>query len=150
MAVQYPIPPSFGDPAPEPAPDRIPTVPTWALRTPAPARPDVVPAGEPDLDPMSLRRRITLRRGAATLTVDDAGLSVRTLWVRREFAWPEVGGFEQRLLDHGRPTRRGRLVAHTRGGPVELAATRCARAELPALYALLDAYRRRAHLLDDE
>jgi hypothetical protein len=147
MAVQYPIPPSFSDPAPEPAP--VP-VPTWALRAPAPARPEVAPPGEPDLDPMSLRRRVTLRCGAATLTIDDAGLALRAWWSRREFAWSEVDGFEQRLVDRGRTSRRGRLVAHTHGGPVELAATRSPRADLPALHALLDAYRRRAQLLSDD
>jgi hypothetical protein len=145
---RYPIPPAAnGRGGPQPA-----AVPTWSYRAPPPAPPAVRapvfaddPALEVDLDPLSLRRRATIRAGASVLTVDEMQLAMRTWWRRRALSWSEVQGFEPRF--DAAAARSGRLVAVTRNGPVELPATKRPVAELRYLHALLDAYRRRALLL---
>lgn len=110
-------------------------MPTWARR-----------AAEAGVDPLALRRRVTLRSGLATLTVDDAGLASRRWWGRRRLIdWAQVDGFEEQLRG-----RSGRIRAQTPAGSVPLAATRCAPARLAELHAVLDAYRRRARLLPDD
>jgi hypothetical protein len=107
-------------------------VPTWARREAA--------AG---VDPLALRRRVTLRSGLARLTVDETGLVSRRWWGRRRrLAWAAVAGFEEQLRGWA-----GRIHAQTATGTVALAATRRAPAELAELHAVLDAYRRRARLL---
>ena len=143
-ASQYPIPPAVA--APEPA---VEPVPTWASRARVPAALGASPqlVGDLSLDPMTLRRRVTLRSGRATLIADESGLTVRRWWRRREVPWPDVLGFEPRI-DGGPEASDGRLVAHTRTGPVDLPATTRPIADLRYVHALLDAYRERARLLD--
>jgi serine/threonine-protein kinase PknK len=146
-ARQYPIPPAAAGAAPEPM--RAP-VPTWAHRAPAPeageaAAPQFV--GDLSLDPMALRRRVTLRAGRAALVVDESGLVLRRRWRRRQIGWPDLLGFEPRF-DGG--AGGGRLVAVTNSGPVELPATKREMADLRYVHALLDAYRQRAQILEEQ
>ncbi len=140
-----PVAPPAGDPGP---------VPVWAVRQPATAPPAASPQFSPDLslDPMSLRRKITIRAGASAVTVDERELRLRT-WLRRTtIAWPDVQGFEAQVdpsgdrYDHG-ASSPGQLVALTTGGPVELPGTRRAMSELRHVHAMLDAYRIRAQRL---
>ncbi|HKC27118.1 MAG TPA: protein kinase [Jatrophihabitans sp.] len=147
--------PAASQPAPLPSSDGLPPEPRRPRPTPtptavhrptpnpaAPARPlQPVRAGGA-VDPLSLRRRATIRSGAATLTVDEARLALRSWWRRSELLWPEVIGFEQRSGSG----RNGRLVARTRSGWVELPATRRPHTELADLQALLEAYHTRAQL----
>jgi hypothetical protein len=144
---QYPIPPVFA--ADEPADAAPPPVPTWAFRAPvAGAQPPgaVGFVGDLTLDPMSLRRRVTIRSGASALTVDDTKIVLRSWWKRSELAWSEITGFEPRLEGEN---GGGRLVAVTPGGPRELPATRRSLADLRYLAALLDAYRQRALIMSN-
>ena len=140
--MQYPIPPAFTDSsAARPAP-----VPTWSFRAPTqPEPPEAERAAASDLalDPLSLRRRSTIRSGASAMTVHETGLSLRTWWHRSAIRWSDVRGFEARVDG----SRSGQLVVHTQSGPVELPATKRPAAELDYLHALLDAYRRRAQLM---
>jgi hypothetical protein len=145
---QYPIPPAAGaEPAGRPRPGPVPT---WAFRAPSttPA-PVTAPAfvGDLSLDPMSLRRRATIRSGTSSLTVDETRLVQRVWWRRSELGWADVLGFEPRFEGPEGSGRGGRLVALTNTGPVELVATRRPTADLRYLHALLDAYRQRAHRL---
>jgi hypothetical protein len=140
---QYPIPPAIAD---DPADAASGPVPTWAFRAPAaPARAPGEAVGDLTLDPMSLRRRVTVRSGASALTVDETRLVLRSWWRRREIPWPEIAGFEPRF--EGTDGRGSRLVALTAAGPLELPATRRPPADLRYLAALLDAYRQRALIL---
>lgn len=137
-AQQYPIPP-----AAYAMEDPTGTVPTWAFRA---ATQPAAPAAMVDdlsIDPMSLRRRVKIRSGGATLTVDEARLVQRNWLRRQEIPWPAVQGFQARL-DEGPGT--GRLIALTTTGPVELVATKRPLADLRYIHALLDAYRARAQL----
>ena len=160
---QFPIPPAASqlDPAFElsdPAGDASGTmsVPTWAFRAPGntgavplptggygPA--GQAPAGDLMLDPMSLRRRVTIRSGMRSLVVDEQQLAVRTLFKRSEIPWHEVRGFELRP-DAG-DAASGQIVAITHSGPIELPATKRALTDLRYVHALLDAYRIRAQTL---
>jgi hypothetical protein len=147
IAPEYPIPPAFGDP---PDASAATAVPTWSFRAPSPSpQPARAPAFVSDLalDPLSLRPRARIRSGARTLTVDESGLVVRTLWQRRVLAWTEVLGFETRVDGSESRRRSGRLVALTRRGPLELPATKRPIADLHRLHALLDAHRQRAQLM---
>jgi hypothetical protein len=140
---QYPIPPAFADGSEQ----RPGAVPTWAFRAPSPSPAAVsAPAfvGDLSLDPMSLRRRSTIRSGMSALAVDETQLVLRTWWRRTEIRWADVRGFEPRFDASG---AGGRLVAVTVSGPVELPATKRSIADLRYLHALLDAYRQRAALL---
>ncbi len=140
---QYPIPPAFADGGEQ----RPGAVPTWAFRAPSPSPAAVsAPAfvGDLSLDPMSLRRRSTIRSGMSALAVDETQLVLRTWWRRTEIRWTDVRGFEPRFDASG---AGGRLVAVTVSGPVELPATKRSVADLRYLHALLDAYRQRAALL---
>jgi hypothetical protein len=98
------------------------------------------------LDPMSLRRRVTIRSGVSALSMDDSGLVLRVWWRRQELSWNDINGFEPRFDDGDTAPRGGRLVALTSGGPVDLPASKRSMADLRYLHALLDAYRRRAQL----
>jgi hypothetical protein len=145
-APRYPIPPA---PPVDVDETRADDVPIWAVRRPAPA-PSAASApestGDLPLDPMALRRRVTVRAGGSTLTVDDHGLLLRPWWRRRiQIPWSEVDGFE--LRRSGSRARAGRLVVRTGRARVPLPATRRSAADLRQLHALLDAYRRRAELL---
>lgn len=123
----FPVPPARREPDARP-----PTaVPTWARRT-----------AQPGLDPLALRRRLTLRAGPSTLVVDELGLTLRRWWRRTQLAWGEVDGFAEQLRG-----RNGRLVVHTSAGDLALPATRRPAGQLRELHAVLDAYRRRAGLL---
>ena len=116
-----------------------PSAPAWATT-------DVgVVTGELTLDPMSLRRKVTLRSGAASLVADDSGLVLRKGLRRSEIAWSQIAGFEPRSESAG--SSEGWLVAVTPTGPVELPATRRAVGDLRYVLALLDAYRQRARIL---
>jgi hypothetical protein len=140
---QYPIPPTFAADAEQPAG----AVPTWAFRAPSPTPTAVAsPAfvGDLSLDPMSLRRRVTIRAGASGLTVDEVGLGLRTWWRRTQVPWTDVHGFEPRFDDPS--GTGGRLVALTGSGPLDLPATKRSGADLRYLHALLEAYRQRARL----
>ena len=131
-------------------------VPVWAVRAPTAAAPtsSVAPHFDSDLslDPMSLRRKATVRAGASAVQVDDRRLRLRTWFRRTTIAWSDVQGFEAQLdafddgLDEGRPSR-GHLVALTNGGPVELPGTRRPMSELRYVRALFDAYRIKAQRL---
>jgi serine/threonine protein kinase len=150
-AAQYPIPPALAENDAELRSEPVPAVPTWTLRSPAPTSAPVSPAFVNDLslDPMSLRRRVTIRSGSAALTVDDVRLVVRKWWRRTEIAWADVQGFEPRFDSDDEPGGGGRLVALTRTGPLELPATQRPVADLRDLHALLDAYRRRSQMSPD-
>jgi hypothetical protein len=144
-APQYPIPPAFAE-----DPDDAPSgpVPTWGFRAPSPT-PGVAGTAFADLtlDPMSLRRRATIRSGAAALSVDDTRLVLRSWWKRTEIPWSEIRGFEPRFEGTSASGSSGRLVAITDNGPQELPATKRSLADLRYLAALLDAYRQRALLI---
>jgi hypothetical protein len=92
---------------------------------------------------MSLRRRVTIRSGASALVVDDERLLLRVWWRRSEIPWADVLGFEPRFEGVSASGSGGRLVALTRGGPVDLPATKRSMADLRYVHALLDAYRQR-------
>jgi hypothetical protein len=144
---------------PDEVPPPLPPVPTWASRarrpspTPVAPTPPVAPPAPPvealrgdlALDPLSLRRRATIRFGPTMLTVDESRIALRSWWRRRELLWSDVSGFERRMDGERRST--GRLVALTRTGPVQLPATRRRPGELDELKALLEAYHKRAQLL---
>jgi hypothetical protein len=133
-------------------------VPTWAQRVPAPASAPA-PAPEPiaapqvvsdlSLDPMALRRRVTLHAGSAGLAVDESGLVLRRWWRRQQIPWSDVLGFEPRF-DGGTRRGGGLLIALTHAGPVDLPATKRPMVDLRYVHALLDAYRLRAQLLDQQ
>jgi hypothetical protein len=142
-APTYPIPPAYPQPVPPPFPAE-PAVPTWAHREPARPRPNgVTTFADYTIDPMSLRRRATIRAGASALSVDESKLVLRSWLKRTEIPWTEVEGFEPRF-DSGPANGTGRLVALTRSGPRDLPATKRDLADLRYLAALLDAYRQRA------
>ncbi len=147
-AQQYPIPPAFAENA-EAAPAAVPT---WSVRAPSPT-PSTAPApalvADLTLDPLSLRRRATIRSGASAMTVDEVRLALRTWWRRSEIPWSEVQSFEPRFDGGNRPGPSGRLVALTQHGPVELPATKRPLSDLRYLHALLDAYGQRAQLMAD-
>jgi hypothetical protein len=140
----YPIPPSYAEP-PGPATFE-PDVPTWAHRTPSPQprTNGLTTFADYTIDPMSLRRRVTIRAGASALSVDESKLVLRSWWKRTEIPWSEVDGFEPRFDGAGTANGSGRLVALTRSGPRDLPATKRDLADLRYLAALLDAYRQRA------
>jgi hypothetical protein len=102
----------------------------------------------PPVDPMSLRRRVTIRSGMSALSVDEARLVLRVWWRRSEIPWSEIEGFEARLEGRG-ASGGGRLVVRTRSGRVDLPATKRPPADLRYLQVLLDAYRQRATLMAD-
>jgi hypothetical protein len=139
---QYPIPPAFAD---DEADAGSGPVPTWAFRVPA-ASPGAArgPVGDLTLDPMSLRRRLSVRSGASSLIIDDTKLVLRSWLRKREIPWSEVAGFESRFDG---ADGVGRLVVLTPDGPQELPATRRPSADLRYLSALLGAYRKRALIL---
>jgi len=170
---QFPIPPSAGgsgttgehiDPGAHIAPSTGVTgtteVPTWAFRAPSntglvqlptggfgpPGQPYANPAttGDLTLDPMSLRRRVSIRSGMRALVVDDHQLVLRSWWKRTEMSWQQIHGFELRFDSAG---GSGHLVAITTNGPVELPTTKRSVSDLRYVHALLDAYRIRAQLL---
>jgi hypothetical protein len=124
----------------------------WAVRSPTPLQPDPLSApqfsADLSLDPMSLRRKATVRSGASSVQVDEDRLRLRTWFRRSEIPWSDVIGFEVHFdsLDET-PSSTGHLVALTAGGPVELAGTARSMAELRYVHALLDAYRIRAQRL---
>jgi hypothetical protein len=118
-------------------------VPTWAGRAAAAGALGPTAGG---LDPLALRRRLTVRAGLSALTVDESALRLRRWWRRVEIPWSEVTGFEESAASGG---QTGRLVARTAAGSVPLPATRRRLAELHDLHTVLDAYRRRAELLAD-
>ncbi len=134
-------------------------VPVWAVRQPVPESPAAAlpPQFRSDLslDPMSLRRKATIRSGASAVTVDERELRLRTWFRRTTIAWVDVHGFEAVVAavdpitdSRGNgPARPGYLVALTTGGPVELPGTRRTMSELRYIHALLDAYRIRAQRL---
>jgi hypothetical protein len=135
------------------APPAATWTPPVTVQDPAP-RHRAAPAGralvsEMSLDPMALRRRVTLRVGSAGLAVDESGLVLRQWWRRQQIPWPDVMGFEPRF-DGRHGAGGGRLVAITRSGPVELPATKRAMVDLRYVHALLDAYQLRAQLLDEQ
>jgi hypothetical protein len=147
--LDQPAPPPLPPPSADPG-----AVPIWAVRQPTPPPPVASPQFSSDrsLDPMSLRRKITIRSGASAVTVDERELRLRT-WLRRtSIAWSDVHGFEAHVdplgdrYDEG-AAGPGQLVALTTGGPVELPGTRRAMGELRHVHALLDAYRIRAERL---
>ena len=142
--LQYPIPPAGVGEESAPNEGGSGSVPTWAFRaaTQAPVGPAAY--GDLALDPMSLRSKVTLRAGTSSLVVDDTGLAVRMRMRRSAIAWGDVFGFEPRFDEGGRD---GSLVAITRSGPVELAATRRRAGDVRYVHALLDAYRQRAAIL---
>jgi serine/threonine protein kinase len=140
--IHYPIPPAGSVSPPVVSED----VPTWASRRSSPAASDApASAGDRRLDPLSLRRRATLRAAGSTVVADDTSLRVRRWWRHREIAWSDIKGFEMRF-DRA-AARYGHLVVVTTDGPVHLFATKRPVGELPDLQALLDAYLRRAQLL---
>ncbi len=153
----YPIPPVGVPDRPsldEPAEQRVDrpgnqgagtgSVPTWAFRGAAQAQVGPASYGDLALDPMSLRSKVTLRAGTASMVVDDSGLSLRARMRRSTISWAEVLGFEPRIEADGTDAR---LVAITSSGPVELAATRGPVGEVRYIHALLDAYRQRAAII---
>jgi len=115
--------------------------PTWVFDTAA-APSAAIATDDLSLDPASLRRRVRIRSGTAVLIADEQGLTLRAgLREQALLPWADVRGFEVRPSGAD-----GQLVALTNAGPVELPATRRPVGELGYLRALLDAYRRRAHL----
>jgi serine/threonine protein kinase len=139
QARQYPIPPAVNSSEPTAG-----AVPTWAFRAQTPAAPGAAASvSDLTLDPMSLRRRVTIRSGASALVVDDERLLLRVWWRRSEIPWADVLGFEPRFEGVSASGSGGRLVALTRGGPVDLPATKRSMADLRYVHALLDAYRQR-------
>lgn len=115
----------------------------------APPPPAMPPAGggaqhHVTLDPMSLRRRITIRSGLSALVIDEQRLLLRSWLRRKEIAWADLVSFEARFEGAGAPGSGGHLVAVTRSGPVDLPATKRSMSDLRYLQALLDAYRQRA------
>ncbi|WP_375484132.1 hypothetical protein [uncultured Jatrophihabitans sp.] len=139
----YPIPPAG---APDDRPPKMEvstgTVPTWAFRAATQTPSGPFSYGDLALDPQSLRNKVTLRAGTASLSVDDSGLLVRMRMRRTSIPWHDVMGFEPRFDDDG----GGRLAVLTQSGPVELAATRRPAGEVRYIHALLEAYRQRAAL----
>jgi hypothetical protein len=119
-----------------------------ALRMTRPAAPAPQFTGDRVIDPMSLRRRLRLRAGLATLTADDHWLTMRIRATRSRILWADIWGFEQRFTAPGGQTvPNGSLVALTTLGPVGLPATRGSRAEVRHAHAVLDAYRIRAQTI---
>ena len=141
MVWRAPDPEPAGDPEPLPPPTGLPVLP--AQDWPPPAEP-AHDASEEEvrLDPMALRRRVTLRAGTSSLTVDDARLLVRHTFKRIELAWPDIVGFDVRMEQ----ADAGLVVARTRSGAVELTATRGSSADLRYIRALLLAYQERVRL----
>ena len=122
-------------------------VPTWAFPSLTQSRPLPPPApsvGDLTLDPASLRRKVTIRSGSASLTVDETTLVVRQWLRKRPIAWPTVHGFEPRFDGDPAAGALGWLVAVTDSGPIDLPATKRSAADLRYVHALLDAYRQRA------
>jgi hypothetical protein len=151
-----------------------PQVPTWSVRASAappsspqapptadvapsplvplpPPRPVVAshPVSDIALDPMTLRRRVTIRSGASALVVDEARIVLRVWWRRREIPWSNVLGFEPRFDGVNAAGSGGRLVALTVDGAVDLPATKRPMSDLRYIHALLDAYRMRSQLLSN-
>ncbi len=121
-------------------------VPTWVFGMQQQAQQAYAPpsVGDLTLDPASLRRKVTVRSGGASLTIDETKLVLRH-WLRKsELAWSSIRGFEPRLEGIDAAGSGGSLVAITNSGPVQLPATRRSMADLRYLHALLDAYRQRA------
>ncbi len=122
-------------------------VPTWAFPAHSQSRPvppSAPPVGDLTLDPAWLRRKVTIRSGPASVTVDETSLVARR-WLRKsEIAWSTVRGFEPRFDGDPANGALGRLVAITDSGPVELPATKRSAADLRYVHALLEAYRQRA------
>jgi hypothetical protein len=137
-------------PLPEPAAADTGSVPVWAVRSPATASAPALPgprfSSDLSMDPMSLHPRATLRAGASAVVVDDHQLRLRTWFKWSSLAWSDVLGFEAQLddTDANAGPERGRVVALTTSGPVELAGTRRQLGDLRYVHALLDAYRIRA------
>jgi serine/threonine protein kinase len=162
-APAYPIPPVAALDAPEPReprrplPGPPPDVPTWSFRAPGamPATAAPAPIGAPQfvsdlsLDPLSLRRRVTIRSGANVLVVDDARILLRVWWRRTEIPWSDIVGFEPRFDGVNASGSGGRLVVLTVRGAVELPATKRAMSDLRYVHALLDAYRIRSQMFAD-
>jgi hypothetical protein len=150
-------PPGLDQPAPVPEhrPSAEPgAVPVWAVRAPTPAPPAIAPqfSSDPSLDPMSLRRKATVRSGASAVQVDERYLRLRTWFRRTTIAWSDVQGFEAHVDplgdgDDDGSSSPGQLVAITNGGPIELPGTRRPMTELRHVHALFDAYRIRARRL---
>ncbi len=144
--MHYPIPPMHGDDSYDAGYSTGP-VPTWAFRAPPEHQPGAgrpVSVGDLTIDPASLRRRVTIRSAAASMTVDESKLVLRS-WLRRsEIQWADVHAFEPRFDGEPGTAQVGSLVALTSRGPVELPATRRSVGELRYVHALLDAYRVRA------
>lgn len=143
MDVSYPVPPAGlpGGPGRGGAPGEL----AGALRITRPAARVPQFMGDLDIDPMSLRGRLWLHGGMSTLTVDDRRMTLRIGTRRSRILWTDIWAFEQRFKAAGGQTvPRGRLVALTTLGPVELPATRGSRAEVRHVHAVLDAYRIRA------
>lgn len=143
MDVSYPIPPAAlpGPPGQGGAHGEF----AAALRMTRPAARLPQFMGDLAIDPMSLRRRLRLRAGMTTLTIDDRGMTLRIRTRRVTIMWTDLWGFEQRFTAPGGQTvPNGSLVALTTLGPVELPATRGSRAEVRYAHAVLDGYRIRA------
>jgi serine/threonine protein kinase len=137
--------------------------PTAQPTAPLPPPPDPVAGGTPpdrspgarasepepvDSPDDELPARATLRAGTSAVTVDDAGVHVRTGLRRKLIPWADIQGFESQLdaTDGASfvPATSGYVVALTGFGPVELHGTRRPLAELREVNALLEAYHRRA------
>jgi serine/threonine protein kinase len=142
---QFPRPPAGAQPGP--AGPHEPSVPTWAVRSPAPpfatASPQFV--GDIAIDPNYLRPRLTVRAGLSSLTVDEQHLTLRSMLRKERLPWSQVSSFQPHFPDGDNgPQARGVLVAITPAGAIELPATRRPSGELRHVHALLDAYRVRA------
>jgi hypothetical protein len=127
-------------------------VPVWAVRSPTPPVPDPFAgpqfSADLSLDPMSLRRKATVRSGASSVQVDEDRLRLRTWFRRHEIPWSDILGFEAHYDSLDEVTSStGHLVALTVDGPVELPGTVRSMGELRYVHALLDAYRIRAQRL---
>ncbi|MDQ2796438.1 MAG: hypothetical protein M3Y06_04650, partial [Actinomycetota bacterium] len=142
---QYPIPPSRT----QGVDANGGAVPMWASRTP----PRPLGANQPQphtdlaIDPMSLRRRVRIRSGASALVIDEQHLVLRSWWRKTEIAWSDVLGFELRFETTNVSGSGGHLVAVTHNGSVELPSAKRPMADLRYVQALLEAYRRRSHMM---
>ncbi|MGI8677295.1 MAG: protein kinase domain-containing protein [Jatrophihabitans sp.] len=147
---QYPLPPSAAQRGEQNAgsastwSSQPPRSSPWSYPPGSPSRPNQPqPHADLAIDPMSLRRRVTIRSGARALVIDEQRLVLRSWWRKTELGWSEVLGFEVGFESSG---GGGHLVAMTRTGPVELPTTTRSSADLRYVQALLEAYRRRSNM----
>jgi serine/threonine protein kinase len=143
--VRYPIPPAAH--ASTPDDNGGFAQPASALRMPRPTAWTPQSVSDLAIDPMSLRRRLRLHAGLTALTVDERRLTLRTRIKRTRIPWTDVLGFEPNYEPAGSEgITSGSVVALTTVGPVPLPATHGSVAEVRYAQAMLDAYRVRAQL----